>query len=398
MHSTLKSSKICLGNSFRAGFWMVCLLALGSCLFGQAKPGNCLLFAGSYTDGRPGNGIQVFRFDGSSGSLHRLGKVGQIVNPSYLTVSPSGKYVFACTETKLPGEGGVTSFAVDSVHGRLLRRSRQPSGGANPVHVSVHPDEGWITAANYAEGTISVFPAATDGVIGPIRQRIAFTDSSVFKSRQEKSHPHAAVFSPDGRFLFVPDLGADKIRVFGFAATASMPLTELPDLTVRTFPASGPRHLAFHPNGRFAYNIEELSGFVTVYAYADGRLDSLQRLFAYSKQQPHYGSADIHLSPDGRFLYASNRWENENTLAIFRVDAVSGLLSFVAHQGTLGDHPRNFCISADGGHLVVANQVTGNLVVFGRDAATGLLVPVGRETRMRNVSSLWMRGYGGGME
>ncbi|MEY3444689.1 MAG: hypothetical protein RLZZ519_2970, partial [Bacteroidota bacterium] len=344
--------------------------------------------------GEPGNGIRVFRFDPESGSLKSLGKVPEIVNPSFLTVSPDGKFLFACTETKLPSEGGVTSFAIDSIHSGLQRISRQPSGGANPVFLSVHPDGKWIAVANYSEGTIAAFPVNEKGEIGPYSQRIQFSDSSVYKLRQEKSHPHAAVFSPDGRFLFVPDLGADKIRMFAFSAADSLPLKENAEGTVKSFPAAGPRHFTFHPNENFAYCIEELSGRITAYSYQNGILDSIQSLFANSNQHEIYSSADIHLSPDGRFLYASNRGENENTLAIFSVESLTGRLTFVAHQSTLGNHPRNFCISPNGRFLIVANQVTGNVVVFRRNSNTGLLRRVGKNIRMKNASSLWIRTYG----
>ncbi len=385
MHYKVKTV-ILLGTFF--------VLLMPAWLWGQVERKNLLLFAGSYTDGQPADGIQIFRMEGKSGKLKSIGKVGGVINPSFLTVSPNGKFLFACTETKLPQEGSITSFAIDSVHGKLRKIGQQPSGGVNPVYVSAHPTGKWIAVANYAESTIAAFPVDQNGLIGPYSQRITFTDSSVYKLRQEKSHPHAAVFSPDGRFLFVPDLGADKIRVFSFDADASVPIQPLLENTVKTAPASGPRHLTFHPNGHFAYCIEELSGNVTVYGYANGKLDSLQTLFANSTQQTFYSSADIHVSPDGHFIYVSNRGKNENTLTIFRVDGVTGLLTFVAHQGTLGDHPRNFCISPDGRFLIVANQISGNLMVFKRNQENGMLTKVGQDVWMKNPSSLWMRGYG----
>jgi 6-phosphogluconolactonase len=369
------------------------VLLMPAWLSGQVEGKNLLLFAGSYTDGQPADGIQIFRFERKSGKLKGTGKVGGIVNPSFLTVSANGKFLFACTDTKLEKEGSITAFAIDALHGKLQRLGQQPSGGANPVYVSSHPTGNWIAVANYAESTIAAFPVDQNGLIGPYSQRIPFADSSVYKLRQEKSHPHAAVFSPDGRFLFVPDLGADKIRVFAFESEDSVPLTPLLENTVKTAPASGPRHLTFHPNGHFAYCIEELSGNVTVYRYANGKLDSLQTMFANSTRQTFYSSADIHSSPDGQFIYVSNRGKDENTLAIFRVELVTGLLTFVAHQSTLGEHPRNFCISPDGRFLIVANQISGNLVVLRRNQETGLLTKVGKDVGMKNPSSLWMMAY-----
>jgi 6-phosphogluconolactonase len=365
---------------------LVFCIAIG--LFTQAQ--SAYLYAGSYTDAKPADGIQIFRFNPENGALKNCGHVSKIINPSYVTVAASGRYLYACTEAKLPTEGKVTAFAIEDAQGRLDRLNAQPSGGVNPVHVCVHPRGRWVVNANYAAGNITVFPVNADGSLQPAVQNIAFQDSSIFKLRQEKSHPHACVFSPDGKFLFVPDLGADKIRAFEFREDEVHPIFVREDLTIKIVGASGPRHFTFHPNEKWAYCVEELSGTVAAYAYHDGLMDSLQRIFAYSKKHEVYSGADIHISPDGRFLYASNRLDTENTLAIFSIDQASGRLALLGHQSTLGDHPRNFLIDPSGRFLIVANQVSGNIVVFARDLETGLLTRIGRDVRMKGVSSLWM--------
>lgn len=194
--------------------------------------------------------------------------------------------------------------------------------------------------------------------------------------------------------FFFPDLGADKIRVFRFNPQDEQPLKPMEQNDFTAVPGSGPRHFTFHPNRRFAYCIEELSGTVSVFHYAEGKLDSIQRIFSYSKWQEEYNSADIHVSPDGLFLYASNRWDHENTISIFSINQDNGTLTLIGHQFTYGDHPRNFTLDPTGHFLIVANQVTNNIVVFKRDLKTGLLSKTGKEIKVPGPSCLQMRKYG----
>jgi 6-phosphogluconolactonase len=189
-------------------------------------------------------------------------------------------------------------------------------------------------------------------------------------------------------------LGADKIRAFKFDQQKKEPLIALDNYDYTAFPGSGPRHFTFHPNNKFAYCIEELSGTITSFKYDSGKLDSIQRIFSYSKLQEEYNSADIHISPDGVFLYASNRWDNENTISIFSINKDNGRLTLIGHQSTYGDHPRNFTLDPTGNFLIVANQVTNNIVVFKRDIKTGLLTKTGKEIKVPSPSCLKMRKYG----
>jgi 6-phosphogluconolactonase (cycloisomerase 2 family) len=265
------------------------------------------LFVGSYTEGKPDHGIYIYEFNPKSGALKLCSNSENLTNPSFLTISPNGHFLFACTDTKLPKEGSVTVFKIDSVNGRISLINNQPSGGENPVYLTVHKNNKFIINANYTEGNVTVFTTNKDGSINPYVQNIQFTDSSKNKLRQDKAHIHATVFSPNNDFIFFPDLGADKIRVFKFDSTNVKPLIPFDNYVVKSVQGSGPRHFTFHPNNKFAYCIEELSGMISAYSYFNGKLDSLQRIFSYSKNQESYGSADIHISPDGLFLYASNR-------------------------------------------------------------------------------------------
>jgi 6-phosphogluconolactonase len=351
------------------------------------------LFVGTYTTGEPDTGIFVYQLDITTGDIKFMSSVTEVTNPSYLTLSPNGKYLYACTETKMPVEGNVSAFAIDSIHGELTFINKQPCGGENPVYLTVHKDNRIIVVGNYTAGNASVFTTNSNGSVHPYDQLIPFNGSSVNIQRQEKAHIHAAVFSPDYHFVFFPDLGSDKIHAFGVDSGSSQPLFAIDSLDVNSIAGSGPRHFTFHPNGRFAYCIEELSGMVSAYTYQEGKLNAIQRIFSYSKIQDGYGSSDIHISPDGLFLYASNRWEEENTISIFAVDTLHGKLTLVGHQSTYGDHPRNFIIDPTGNFLLVANQATNNIVVFKRNKKTGLLKKTGTEIQVPNPSCMQIRVY-----
>lgn len=351
------------------------------------------LFVGNYTDGKPDKGIYIYQFNTKTGRLKPLSHTENITNPSFLTIAPNGAFLYACTDTRLPNAGSVTAFAIDTMQGTLSLINKQPTGGENPAYVNVHKNNNFVISANYTGGSVSVFSANADGSLNPATQVITFIDSSIHKTRQEKSHIHAAVFSPEYNYIYLPDLGADKIRAFRFDVNNSQPLLSLDNLLVKTVPGSGPRHFTFHPNGHFAYCIEELSGTVTAYAYHNGKLDAIQSLFSYAtKRDSAYSGADIHASPDGRFLYASNR--GENMIAIFSINQNNGMLQFIAHQSTFGNHPRNFTLDPTGRFLLVANQMTNNIIVFKRDVKTGLLTKKGKEIKVPNPSCLQMRTYG----
>ena len=373
--------------------WLTLLLCTFANLAG-AQARKTYLFVGTYTNGKPANGIYVYEFNSKTGALKKVSHGKNITNPSYLTLTPTGEYLYACTDTKIPQEGTVSAFKFDSLTGRLTFLNKQKSGGENPVYVTTSKNNEFVINGNYTEGTVSAFKTNPDGSLCSPSQIIQFQGNGPNPRRQEKAHIHAAVFSPDYQFLFFPDLGADKIRVFKFNSRDTHPLQSFEINDIHSVPGSGPRHFAFHPSNRFAYCIEELSGTIAAFRYNNGHLDSLQRIFSYSKIQEEYNSADIHVSPDGYFLYASNRWDQENTISIFSIDQMSGKLTLVGHQSTFGDHPRNFAIDPTGNFLIVANQVTNNIMVFKRNTQTGLLTKIGKEVTVPNPSCLKMKTYG----
>ena len=310
------------------------LLLISFNLFAQ----NTYVFVGSYNSDKNKEGISVFQLDNITGHLKQFTTVKNILNPSYLAVSPNGKYVFACTETKTPNAGSISSFEFNRQDKTLTFINSQRSGGENPVYLSVHKNGKWLVNANYTEASVAVFPIADNGIINPIAQVFSYSEGSINKERQERSHTHSAVFSPDYDFVFAPDLGADKIRRFQFDSLQKKPLQEMNPNCIPATLGSGPRHFTFHPNGKWAYCVEELEGAVSVYKYDKGKLEKIQRIESHSDAfKEGFGSADIHISPDGRFLYASNRGE-ENNIAIFSI-AKDGTLKTIGYQSTFGKTP-----------------------------------------------------------
>jgi 6-phosphogluconolactonase (cycloisomerase 2 family) len=281
----------------------------------------------------------------------------------------------------MPNAGSISAFAFNNKTGTLTFINKQSSGGENPVYISVHKSGRWVVNANYTGGSLAVLHINKDGSLQPAQQTIQHTGSSVNKERQSAPHVHSAVFSPEQDYLFAPDLGMDKIMVYRFDAAKEKPLTPAQQPFVAARPGSGPRHFTFHPNGKWAYLVEELSGTVVGYRYdhKKGALDSFQRIAAHPAEATGpFSGADIHVSPDGRFLYVSNR-AKENNMAIFSINATTGKMKLAGYQSTLGEVPRNFIIEPSGKFLLVANQESGSVVMFKRDFKTGLLQPAGEQ-------------------
>ncbi len=350
------------------------------------------VFVGSYNIDKNTDGIYVYELDTINGNLNIVSSIKNIINPSFLTLSKNGKFIYACTDTRTPKDGSVSSFEFNANTKSLSFINTQKTGGENPVFVTLDISQNILLSANYNDGSISVFPIKNDGTILPVKQFIQYNDSSINKVRQERSHIHAAVFSPDYKYIFLPDLGADKIRSYVFDSSKDQPLITTQNINTTTTLGSGPRHFTFHPNKKFAYCIEELSGSINVYNYLNGKLDSIQRIATHSKKIKHeFSSADIHISPDGKFLYASNRGE-ENNIAIFSINE-NGNLKIVGYQSTKGKTPRIFAINSTGKFLIVANQSSGNIVVFKRDFKKGLLKKVENNIKVKNPSCVMIRKY-----
>jgi 6-phosphogluconolactonase len=248
-----------------------------------------------------------------------------------------------------------------------------PSGGDDPCHLAISKDGRWLLVANYSGGSVSAFPLNKNGSLNPYTQLIKDSGTSINKERQEMAHVHAAVLSPDDAYLLTPDLGIDKVMIYRFNPLSKQPLTRSTPAYAKTLPGDGPRHITFHPGKKFVYLINELSGTVTAYSYDKGKLAEVQHIITHPKDYTGVpGSAEIFASPDGKFLYASNRGD-ENTITIFSINSSTGKLKLKGYQSTLGKTPRNFVIDPTGNYLLVGNQDTDNIVIFKRDRQTGLL-------------------------
>lgn len=336
------------------------------------------LFIGTYT-GTGSKGIYVYRFDAATGKATFVSNTEKVESPSYLAVAPNGKTLYACNETASPSGGKVSAFRFNKSDGTLRFLNQQATGGDHPAYVAVDPTNKWVAAGNYSGGSITVFPINRDGSIAPFTQLVKHNGNGPDSSRQRSAHVHATVFSPQGDYLLSPDLGMDKVMIYSFKGTPVSPLNESKVSFAKATPGGGPRHLSFHPNGRWAYLMEEMSGSVMAFDYSKGKLSQKQRVFSHpDTAKGSFGSADIHVSPDGKFLYASNR-AAENNLAIFKVDEKNGKLATVGYQSTLGQTPRNFVIDPTGNFLLAANQNSDNIVIFKRDKQTGLLTETGEQ-------------------
>ena len=352
------------------------LLSLGSMAQQQ------YLFIGTYTH-TGSKGIYVYRFDAATGKAEWVSNTEGIVNPSYLALSADGNNVYAVNETGGENGGKVSAFTFDKKKGTLQLLSQQPAGGDAPCYIAVTKNKDWVVVGNYTGGNFSALPISKDGSLQPPVQTVQHKGSSLNKDRQTAPHVHATVFSPDEKYLYAPDLGIDKVMVYLFdAGKEKRPVKAHRQPFAEVTPGGGPRHFTFHPNKKWAYLIEELSGYVVAFKYNKGKLQQVQRMAAHhAGSTAKKGSADIHVSPDGNFLYASNRGE-ENNIAIFKIDAKTGALTAVGYQPVNGESPRNFVIDPSGNYLLVANQNTDNVVVFKRDRQTGLLQATGLELKL----------------
>jgi 6-phosphogluconolactonase len=356
--------------------FVVPLAILSLSVAAQKEP---YLLIGTYTSGKS-EGIYVYRFNTASGAATPVSSA-KTSNPSFLAVSPDNKYVYAVNEnadsTMYTTGGSIAAFSFDKQTGNLSYINKQWSGGKHPCYVTIDRKGKWVIAGNYSSGSLALLPVRKDGGLDSARQVIEHEGSSVNEDRQQGPHVHATVLSPDDKYLFVPDLGIDKVMIYAFDAKAGR-LTPATAPYEMTEPGTGPRHFDFHPNKKFAYLIEEMTGSISSYSYSKGGLTLVQNISALpGDYNGAIGSADIHVSPDGKFLYASNRGES-NTIAIFSINQKSGHLVPVGHQSTLGKTPRNFNFDPSGNFLLVANQNSDEIVVFKRDKETGLLTDTGQ--------------------
>jgi len=345
---------------------------------GLLAGGTLDVFVGTYTGGKS-EGIYRFTLDTETGATTPPVLAAESKNPSFLALSPGGDRLYAVNETDdfdPGGSGAVSAFAI-SAGGELRPLGQRSSRGADPCHLAVDADGRRLVVANYSGGNVALLPIQPGGALAPSTFVRAHTGQGPKKGRQDGPHAHAVVFDPGGRFLLSADLGADRVFVYrvdrehgtlqpGVPKAASLPA------------GSGPRHLAFDPKGRFVYVINELASTLAVFSWdaEGGRMSPVQSV---STLPPGFSgdnsTAEVAVSPDGRFVYGSNR--GHDSLAVFRVDDAAGTLTLVGHVPTGGKAPRHFAIDPTGRFILAANQGTGTIVVFRVDGESGMLSAVG---------------------
>lgn len=362
-------------------------------IFSCTKSHNkTLLFVGSFTDKKPGEGIHVYEFNTETAETKLTFTLNNITNTSFLKISKDGSHLYSVVDSQMKHNGKVAAFKVDAINSKIELLNMQDCGGLNPAHLAIDNSGSYIVNSNYSDGTLSLFKIKEDGGLTKTTQLLQFKDSSVIKSRQKSSHMHSANFSPDDKYVFGYDLGADKIRGFQLENNQGKVSLENPKV-INVKPGSGPRHFVFHPNGKFGYLVNELSGKVDAYNYNNGSLDFIEDYATYQQKQDIYRTADIHISPDGQFLYASNRGPEENTIVVFSINKNNGKLQLIEHVDTAGNHPRNFAISDCGNFLLVANQFTNNITIFKRNIKTGSLTKLPNQITVNSPSSIQLKSY-----
>jgi len=337
-------------------------------------------YIGTYT-GVKSKGIYSFRLD-SYGAMSRPTLVAETPNPTFLAVHPNQRYLYAANETgNFEGKksGAVTAYAIDSKTGNLTLLNQRPSGGDGPCHLVVDRTGKNVLVANYGGGSVEVLPIADDGRLGEPSTFLQHHGSSVNKSRQEKPHAHFITTDPSNQIALTCDLGLDKVLAYPFdAAKGSLTTNHLPAASLNA--GSGPRHLAFHPNGRYAYVISEMACTLTAFRYDPKRgalkeLQTLSTLPAEQELKPSFSTAEVEVHPSGKFLYGSNR--GHDSIVVFAIEEDTGKLNYVEHQSTLGKTPRHFAIDPSGNYLLVENQGSDTIVVLRIDDKTGRLTRTG---------------------
>ena len=349
-----------------------------------------LVFVGTYTEpirfgtGKilegKGKGIYVYRLDISSGSMEQISLVEGVPNPSYLAFDPSHRFLYAVNELKeFEGAptGAISAFTVGSSSGKLRFLNRKPTHGTDPCHLTVDKTGRYVLVANFMSGSVCVLPIREDGSLGDTTDVIQHRGSSADPLRQSGPHAHAVTLDDTGRYVFVPDLGIDKLMVYRFDTNqGTLEPNEKP--WVEAPAGAGPRQLVMHPRGGYAYLINELDSTMMAFRY-DGDRGSLREIQTLSTLPEDFKGAstcaEVQITPSGKFLYGSKR--GHDSIVIYAIDQKDGTLTCVGHKSTQGKTPRNFTVDPAGEFLLAANQDTDSIVSFRLDPASGELVATG---------------------
>lgn len=371
---------------FLLGFFVTGVLSA------QPQKTKEIIYVGTYSV-RGSKGIYVYQFDRLKGKLMPIQMVETPASPTFLAIHPSGKFLYSVNRgaiDEMKNSGSVSSFSIDQKTGKLTLLNQRPSYGADPCHISIDHSGKWAFVSNYTEGNFIVLPIFDDGLLGSSADSRKHMGSSVNPERQKKPYVHSAMVSPDNRFVLVADLGTDKIHSYKLnASNGRIDDAKQPFVAVK--PGSGPRHMDFHPNGNYMYLAEELTSTVGVFSYdkASGALavkaDSIPSLPPDFKGKNT--AADIHVHPNGKYLYMSNR--GHHSISMYSIDK-SGMIKLIGQQDTKGKTPRNFMIDLKGEYILVGNQDTDLITIFKIDPKTGKLRFTGNQVNVPSPVCLKM--------
>ena len=351
-----------------------------------AKSGKFHVYVGTYTGGKSGSkGVYVMTLDAATGALGKPEVAAEVTSPSFLAVHPSQKFLYAVGEiADFQGKkaGAVSAFSLDRATGRLTLLNQQPSGGAGPAHLSVDPGGKNALVANYGGGSVACLPIGEDGRLREPSDVEQHTGSSVNPQRQKEPHAHCIKPDPAGKFVLTADLGLDKVLVYRFDPAAGKLDPNDPHAGV-VAPGSGPRHFAFHPNGKFVYVINEMKSTLTAFTW-DADRGAMKEVHTLSTLPEGFtgnnSTAEVVVHPSGKFLYGSNR--GHDSIACFSIDESTGRLTATGHESTQGKTPRNFNVDPTGQWLLAANQNSGTVVVFRIDPQSGKLSATGAKAEV----------------
>jgi 6-phosphogluconolactonase len=339
----------------------------------KSPPPDWNVFVGTYTRPQKSKGIYAWRFQPSTGQLTSLGLAAENSNPSFLAVHPNQRFLYAVNESK---SGTVSAFSIDAATGKLKLLNQVSAKGSGPCHLTTDRSGRYLFIANYDSGSVSAYPIHDDGSLGDSSAFVQHSGSST-TDRQKGPHAHVAIMSPDNKYVFVADLGLDQVLAYRFDPNRGGMATDEPNI-IKVAPGSGPRHLAFRPDGHFLYVLNELACTVTAYRYdgSKGTAEEIQTLPTIPAEFTGAKSgAEIFVHRSGNYLYTSNR--GHDTIAMFRIDQNSGKLTPIGHASTRGKTPRGFALDPTGNWLFAANQDSDNMFLFRIDQRTGNLTPSG---------------------
>jgi len=352
-----------------------------------------LLFVGTYTS-KGSEGIYVYIMDPDNGALELVSVATGVPDPSFLALSPGTNHLYAVNELNEHNEGSATpaataaaataaggtvsAFSFDPVSGEITPLNRRPSNGLSPCHLKVDQTGRFLLVANYGSGSVSVLPILDDGRLEAASCVIQHKGRGKDARRQAGAHAHSINLDPANRFALVADLGIDRVMIYRFDSTRGL-LEPNDEPWIETRSGAGPRHIAFHPNRRMCYLINELDSTMTVFEYNEkyGHLKEIQNIATLPEDFTGMSTcADVHIDPTGRFLYGSNR--GHDSIVIYEIDQGAGILNLTGHVPTQGRKPRNFAIGPNGDYLFVANQDSDSIVTFRLDRESGLLEATGQ--------------------